>query len=84
MKKIIVAIDGLKYSQSSTEYAIDLAQSMNAHLVGVFLDDFTRHSYPISEVVGNFGVSEEKMKRLDDKDSMTRHHSVEKFEEACQ
>ena len=52
MKKFIVAIDGLKYSSGSTEYAVKLARMAKAHLVGVFLDDLTYHSYKIYELVG--------------------------------
>ncbi|HLK30038.1 MAG TPA: universal stress protein [Puia sp.] len=83
MKKIIAAIDGLKYSESATKYAVDFAKICNAHLVGVFLDDFTYRSYTIPELVTEYGVSEEKMKRLDDNDRAVRIQSVERFEEAC-
>jgi len=44
MKKFIAAFDGLKFCESTSEYAISLAKQTRAHLVGVFLDDFTHHS----------------------------------------
>jgi hypothetical protein len=44
MKKIIAALDGLKFSGSTRDYAIQLARQNNAHLVGVFLDDHTSFS----------------------------------------
>lgn len=83
MKKIIAAMDGLKYSESTVQYAAALAKLSNVHLVGIFLDDFTYRSYAITEFVGNDGVSEQKMKKLEEKDKAARAHAVEKFEAAC-
>ncbi|OQP63760.1 hypothetical protein A3860_22735 [Niastella vici] len=84
MKKIIAAIDGLKFSDSALQYAVHLAQETNAHLVGVFLDDFTYHSYKIYELVSNSGgVDEEKHKRLERADQHTREEAVEHFFKAC-
>ncbi|HYJ37153.1 MAG TPA: universal stress protein [Chitinophagaceae bacterium] len=83
MNKIIAAIDGLKFSESTVSYAIEFAKQANAHLVGVFLDDFTYHSYKIYELVTNEGVSERKLKILEEKDVDTRQVSVEFFEEIC-
>jgi nucleotide-binding universal stress UspA family protein len=51
--------------------------------VGIFLDDFTYRSYAITEFVGNQGVSEQKMKKLAEKDQMARERAVERFEQAC-
>jgi nucleotide-binding universal stress UspA family protein len=41
MKKILVAFDGLKYSDSAVEYAVDIAKDDNALLVGIFLHDMS-------------------------------------------
>jgi nucleotide-binding universal stress UspA family protein len=84
MKKIIAAIDGLKYSKSTTRYAVHLSRQMNAHLVGVFLDDFTYHSYKIYELIGNEGVLEAKRERLEEQDKEARRQAVEDFERECQ
>lgn len=84
MKKFIVAIDGLKYSKSATDHAIHLARQANAHLVGVFLDDFTYHSYKIYELVGE--EEEDIMQRrikLEAQDELARKQAVTHFEEAC-
>jgi nucleotide-binding universal stress UspA family protein len=84
MKKIIVAIDGLKYSQSATEYGIQLAKENDAHLVGIFLDDLTYHSYKIYEVIhSEEGVSEEKIERFSTQDKEKRNLSAQQFENAC-
>jgi nucleotide-binding universal stress UspA family protein len=85
MKKIIAAFDGLKFSTSTRDYAIQLAKQSNAHLVGVFLDDFTYHSYKIYDLLREEGgVFESKQKRLDKKDAKTRAMAVNSFETACQ
>jgi nucleotide-binding universal stress UspA family protein len=41
MKKIIVAFDGLRYSDAAVDYAMDIAKDSKALLVGVFLHDLS-------------------------------------------
>ncbi|MBO9201580.1 MULTISPECIES: universal stress protein [Niastella] len=85
MKKIIAVIDGLKYSDSSTEYAVHIAKQTGSHLVGVFLDDFTYHSYKIYELVDGRGfVNEEKMARLQKSDEQAREEATQQFSKACE
>jgi nucleotide-binding universal stress UspA family protein len=84
MKKIIAVIDGLKYSASTTEYAVHLARQTHAHLVGVFLEDFTYHSYKIYDLVGDDGISEERLERFEERDREVREESEAKFEVSCQ
>ena len=85
MKKFIAAIDGLKYSESTTAYAVHLAKQTNAHLVGILLDDFTYHSYKIYDLVGDDeGVSTQKLEIFEEKDRQTREVAKDRFEAACQ
>jgi nucleotide-binding universal stress UspA family protein len=85
MEKIIVALDGLDISQSAIDYTIFIAQHSNAHVVGVFLDDITHHSYGVSELVTeNGGVLDDRMQELNSRDKTRRDHSVQLFEQACQ
>jgi len=83
MNKIIAAIDGLRFSDTCAHYAIELARQTNAHLLGVFLEDFTYHSYKIYQLVGNEGVVEEKHEYFEEKDALTREKSIEKFAKLC-
>ena len=83
MKKMIVAIDGLKYSPGTYKTAVYLAKQSGAHLVGAFLEDVTYHSYKIHELVGEEGVSEDKRNELDERDMTMRKSAVETFEELC-
>ena len=84
MKKIIAAIDGLKFSQSTTDYAIQLARQMNAHLVGIFLDDFSYHSSKIYELVHSEGsIPEEKIERCEEQDKEHRQDAAKRFEMDC-
>ena len=84
MKKVIVAIDGFKYSPGVIEYSTRLAKQMNAHLVGVFLDDLTYHNYEIYDLVHrDETVLEEIVREHDERDKELRDESAHKFESAC-
>lgn len=85
MKKFIAAFDGLKFCDSTMDYAVFLAKNAGAHLIGVFLEDFTRHSYTIADITRFEGEDFDRhMHDLNLRDKEERNESVEKFEEACQ
>lgn len=84
MKKVIAAFDGLRYSESTERYAIQIASQTNSHLVGVFLDDYAYHSYKIYELVNEEGgVMTARQRKLNEKDEKTRAAAAERFEAAC-
>ncbi|RYG00434.1 MAG: universal stress protein [Chitinophagaceae bacterium] len=83
MKKFIVAIDGLKYSSNVVKSAIDLAKQSGAHVVGVFLDDVTYHSYKMYELVEGEGITDRKMSELGERDEQLRRTSTAEFERLC-
>ena len=83
MKKITAAFDGLKFSESTLQYAIDIACNRESLLVGVFLDDFTYHSYKLTDLIGDEGVSQDRVKSLIENDRETRKRSVMTFEDSC-
>ena len=84
MKKFIAAFDGLKYSESTMEYAIRLASEARAHLVGVFLEDFTRHSYSVAQLSQYEGETFDKhLQDLRNEDSEERQKSIDIFKQAC-
>lgn len=83
MKKFIAAFDGLKFSDSTKDYAINLTKHNEAHLTGVSLEDLTYHSYKIYELITDKGVSEKKLKELDAADNKAREEATRKFEHAC-
>lgn len=84
MKKIIAAFDGLKYSASTRDYAIQLAKQNDSHLVGVFLDDLTYHSYKVYDLIRDDEKrAEEKQKLLERNDQGRRSAAVSDFETAC-
>lgn len=85
MKKIIAVIDGLKYSESTTDYAVYIAKLTDSHLVGVFLDDYTYHSYKIYDLVNDRSyIDEDKMAKLDRNDEKAREEAAGRFSQACQ
>ena len=83
MKKIIAAFDGLKYSESTRDYAVNIAKLSGAHLVGVFMDDSLYTSYKIYDLITKDGVSETEFKKLEEKDKATRAAAADNFEKAC-
>jgi hypothetical protein len=84
MKKIIAAFDGLKFSESTRDYAIYIAKQTNTHLVGVFMDDQIYTSYKIYDLIVKDGVSDDKLKKFEAKDKATRAAAAANFEKACQ
>jgi nucleotide-binding universal stress UspA family protein len=84
MKKIIAALDGLKYSESTKDYAIEIAKHTAAHLVGIFMDDSIYTSYKIYDLIVKEGVSQSKLKLYEEKDKATRAEAAINFEKACQ
>lgn len=84
MKKFIVAFDGLNFSESSLEYAMFFARQSDAHLVGVFLEDFTRHSYSVADISEYASSFDEHIALLNKRDQEDRDESVSRFEVACQ
>lgn len=84
MKKIIAALDGLKFSESTRDYAIELARQNKAHLTGIFLDDFTYTSYKIYDLVREEGgIIGSARKKWAKKDQKTRAAAAANFERAC-
>jgi hypothetical protein len=83
MNKIVAAIDGLKFSESARDYSVHLAKQTKAHLVGVFLDDFTYNSYKVYELITERGVSTHRQRQLEGVDKAARLKAVKKFETAC-
>ncbi|HTQ28316.1 MAG TPA: universal stress protein [Puia sp.] len=83
MKKIIAALDGLKYSEGTAQCAVYIARQTGAHLVGVFLDDVTYHSYKIYDLVHEQGVTEGEISRAEWQDNVTRKEAAQHFAGAC-
>jgi len=85
MKKIIAAFDGLRFSEGTLEEAIRLARYHNAHLVGVFLHEFTSRGFVVYEaLVGQTGDTRQLFEKLEKEDACTYQASVDTFEAACQ
>ncbi|MFL5808242.1 MAG: universal stress protein [Flavisolibacter sp.] len=84
MKKIIAAFDGLQFSGTTLDYALDLAKQSHSHLVGVFLDDLVYHSYGYKEIVSyEMEDLDKTIHEWNDKDTEKRNESVDLFERVC-
>ena len=84
MQKIIAALDGLKFSAGTRDYAIDIVKQTKTHLVWVFMDDPTYTSYKIYELIAKEGASVDKLNKYEAKDQATRDAAAKNFEKACQ
>jgi nucleotide-binding universal stress UspA family protein len=83
MKKIIAAFDGLKYSESTASYAIEIAKKYNGKIFGIFLEDFTYHSYSITDLAAD-DYPEQHAARLNEMDAETRESSVKHSAQQCE
>jgi nucleotide-binding universal stress UspA family protein len=83
MKKFLAVFDGYKLSKSTLAYAQELALSADAHLTGLFLDDFLYHSYSVSEVYKTYDKPEALLRKLNAKEQSERNKAVEQFTESC-
>jgi hypothetical protein len=84
MKKIIAAFDGLRFSESTMQYAIYLAKLCNAHLVAVFLSENTRLSYSLyAAMVKQTFAGSKVLGEIEKSDAITINNSIEAFEANC-
>ena len=82
MKKVIAAFDGLKYSESTASYAIDIAKKYSGKVFGIFLEDFTYHSYSITDLVRE-DIPEQRAAHLNKMDAEMREKAIEHFAGEC-
>ena len=71
-------------SASTMEYAIQLTKLADAHLVGVFLNEFIYHSYSAYEVMTTYKDYEEVLKKLNAKDEEKREKAALEFQNTCE
>jgi nucleotide-binding universal stress UspA family protein len=84
MKKIVAALDGLRFSQSAMNYSIQIAKKCSAHLVGLFLDDHTYTSYKIYDLIhAKGGLIGAATKKFAKKDAKARATAAMNFERTC-
>jgi hypothetical protein len=84
MKKIIAAFDGIRFSESTMQYAIYLAKESKAHLVGVFLRESTALGFAFYEMVARGSISGNKLfDDIENSDKDSVRQSVGKFIDAC-
>ena len=84
MKKFLAVFDGYKMSKSTLDYAIQVAQVTNAHLVGVFLDEFIYRTYSVTKIIKTYEDYDSVIKKLDAKDKVKRDKAALQFQTACE
>ena len=76
-------MDGLRYSNATAAHAVNLARKNNLHVVGVFIEDFTYHSYTLSKVLNEEMVNPAVVDSLNEADEKKRLQSIQLFEDTC-
>lgn len=84
MKKFLAVFDGYKMSQSTLDYAIQLTKSAEAHLTGIFLDEFIYHSYNVQEIVSSKRDYEKVLEKLNKLDEEKREQAALHFKSVCE
>lgn len=83
MKKYLAAFDGYKFSKSTLNYAVQLAQLTDAHLTGVFLDEFIYNTYDLNKIYKTYKNPEAMIKKMDAADEEKRNNAVKLFQQVC-
>lgn len=84
MKKFLTVLDGYNLSKCTIDYAIQVSKLVNAHLIGLFLDEFVYHTYSVYEVLENAANPDKELKKLNAKDKKKRDDAVLKFQQRCE
>ncbi|MGO4292166.1 universal stress protein [Chitinophaga sp. RAB17] len=83
MQKIAAIFDGLRFSESTLHYSILIAKRQQAHLTGVFCQDFTYNSFSLYQLL-KAGTAEATIRQLEAADNEKREAAAGIFEAACQ
>lgn len=83
MKKILAVFDGLKFSDSTLQYAVKMGIQHNAMITGVFLEDPTYTSRGIYQLYDEKEYASDSVKMLVREDRRERDAAVDRFENAC-
>ncbi len=83
MIKIVAVFDGLKFSEATLHHAIKMVKNQNAHLVGLFLEDFTYQSFSKYRAIAKDKLSEKEIAALEQQDADLRKESRRLFEDVC-
>ncbi|WP_343692135.1 universal stress protein [Chitinophaga sp.] len=83
MKKILAVFDGLKFSDSTLQYAVKLGIQHDALITGVFLEDPTYTSRGIYQLYNEKEYAYDSVKDLVREDRQERDAAVDRFEKAC-
>lgn len=80
MKKIAAVFDGLKFEESTLQYTLALAKQENAHITGIFPDDFTYNSFSLPDLIAS-GAKPGQIEQLEQADRKKRDAAVQSFEQ---
>ncbi|HRN79728.1 MAG TPA: universal stress protein [Ferruginibacter sp.] len=83
MIKVLAVFDGLRFSEATLQHSVQIAKSQPAHLVGLFLEDFTYQSFSRYKAITRENLTTKQIAVLEKKDEATRKASRERFMAVC-
>lgn len=84
MIKVLSVFDGLRFSNATLQHTLRIAKTQPAHIVGLFLEDFTYQSFSRYKAIAKENLSSKQIKQLEQADEEVRLNSIRIFKEACQ
>lgn len=84
MIKVLAVFDGLRFSDATLQHTLRIAQTQLAHIVGLFLEDFTYQSFSRYKAIAKENLSSKQIQQLEQADELVRVKSIKKFQDACQ
>jgi nucleotide-binding universal stress UspA family protein len=84
MIKLLAVFDGLRFSEATFRHSIRIAKSQPAHLVGLFMEDFTYQSFSRYQAITHEQLSAKEIAALEKKDELKRKEAIDHFVKECQ
>lgn len=84
MKKFLLVLDGFQLSMGTVDFAIRLAKSEQAQLVGLFPEEPTYRSFDMYRVIMGASDVDQTVENLDKLDEAKREEAVSQFQSACE
>lgn len=84
MIKVLAVFDGLRLSEATLQHSLQIAKTQPAHIVGLFLEDFTYQSFSRYKAIARENLTQKQIQELEKADELVRAKSRKRFTEVCQ
>lgn len=76
----VAAFDGLRFSNSTLNYALFFSEFSGYPLTGLFLEDISYKGYPVEKILATEAKPEKLIEEMEEKDRKKREDAVNKFQ----